>query len=265
MYATHLLNSNPIISFHFIHPVTMSTPETSGKKYRGRQKIEMKKIDNMSNLQVTFSKRRNGLFKKANELCTLCGVELALIVFSPGEKAFSFGHPSVDVITQRYLSQAPHQTSITMRYIEAQRSANVRDLNVHLTRINNQLDADRKNSEELNRMRKEAQAQFWWACKAEEMNRPQLEMFREALVELKKQVLLCGVTTAATNPPIHQFVDGFGGINNDMIHFNNPPPPPPQAFPQQIFQGPMTQAHHSFGFDNMGGYGGPLNFSEIFP
>ncbi|KAJ0010209.1 hypothetical protein Pint_33607 [Pistacia integerrima] len=56
------------------------------RKSKGRQKVEMVKMPNESNLQVTFSKRRSGLFKKASELCTLCGAEVALVVFSPGKK-----------------------------------------------------------------------------------------------------------------------------------------------------------------------------------
>ncbi|CAN1769992.1 Agamous-like MADS-box protein AGL28 [Linum perenne] len=52
------------------------------------QKMSIKKILNKSNLQVTFSKRRAGLFKKASELCTLCGVEITVIVFSPAGKAY---------------------------------------------------------------------------------------------------------------------------------------------------------------------------------
>ncbi|XP_054777298.1 MADS-box protein JOINTLESS-like [Prosopis cineraria] len=47
-----------------------------------RQKIEIKKIDNITARQVTSSKRRRGLFKKAHELATLCDAEIALIVFS---------------------------------------------------------------------------------------------------------------------------------------------------------------------------------------
>jgi hypothetical protein len=56
---------------------------SSGRKGKGRRKIEMKKMSNQSNLQVTFSKRRSGIFKKASELSTLCGVDLALVGFSP--------------------------------------------------------------------------------------------------------------------------------------------------------------------------------------
>nr|CAC13992.1 putative MADS-domain transcription factor GGM16 [Gnetum gnemon] len=48
----------------------------------GRGKIEIKKIENPSSRQVTFSKRRGGLIKKARELAVLCDAEIALIIFS---------------------------------------------------------------------------------------------------------------------------------------------------------------------------------------
>ncbi|KAK4271814.1 hypothetical protein QN277_020449 [Acacia crassicarpa] len=69
----------------------------------GRRKIKMEIVKDAASRLVTFSKRRNGLFKKANELAILCGVELAIVVFSPGGKPFSFGHPSVNAVTQRFL------------------------------------------------------------------------------------------------------------------------------------------------------------------
>ncbi|XWS67526.1 hypothetical protein CRYUN_Cryun04dG0014000 [Craigia yunnanensis] len=52
----------------------------------GRQKITMEKIAKKNHLQVTFSKRRAGIFKKTSELCTLCGVDVEIIVFSPANK-----------------------------------------------------------------------------------------------------------------------------------------------------------------------------------
>ncbi|CAK9178139.1 unnamed protein product [Ilex paraguariensis] len=53
-----------------------------------RQRIEIRTIDNLSARQVTFAKRRKGLFKKAQELSVLCDAELALIVFSATGKLF---------------------------------------------------------------------------------------------------------------------------------------------------------------------------------
>ena len=61
------------------------------KKNMGRQKIEIKKVEKDSNKLVTFSKRRQGLFRKTSELCVLCDVHAAIIVFSPGDKLFCFG------------------------------------------------------------------------------------------------------------------------------------------------------------------------------
>ncbi|PHT29366.1 hypothetical protein CQW23_31043 [Capsicum baccatum] len=50
---------------------------------KGRKKVEIVKMKNESNMQVTFSKRRVGLFKKASELCTLCGAEIAIMGLPP--------------------------------------------------------------------------------------------------------------------------------------------------------------------------------------
>ncbi|OWM63900.1 agamous-like MADS-box protein AGL29 [Punica granatum] len=70
----------------------------------GRRKIEMKMVTDSGTRQVTFSKRRNGLFKKANELSTLCAAQVAILVFSPGGKPYSFGHPNVESIIHRFLN-----------------------------------------------------------------------------------------------------------------------------------------------------------------
>ncbi|KAE8725405.1 Floral homeotic protein AGAMOUS [Hibiscus syriacus] len=56
--------------------------ESSSQKKMGRVKIEINRIENTTNRQVTFRKRRNGLLKKAYELSVLCDAEVALVVFS---------------------------------------------------------------------------------------------------------------------------------------------------------------------------------------
>lgn len=57
-----------------------------------REKIQIKKIDNPTARQVTFSKRRRGLFKKAEELSVLCDADVALIVFSSTSKLFEYSN-----------------------------------------------------------------------------------------------------------------------------------------------------------------------------
>lgn len=56
----------------------------------GRVKLEIKRIENNTNRQVTFSKRRNGLIKKAYELSVLCDIDIALIMFSPSGRLSHF-------------------------------------------------------------------------------------------------------------------------------------------------------------------------------
>jgi hypothetical protein len=55
-----------------------------------RGKTQMKRIENATSRQVTFSKRRGGLLKKAFELSVLCDAEVALILFSPRGRLYEF-------------------------------------------------------------------------------------------------------------------------------------------------------------------------------
>ncbi|XP_022720955.1 floral homeotic protein AGAMOUS-like isoform X1 [Durio zibethinus] len=68
----------------------------------GRGKIEIKRIENTTNRQVTFCKRRNGLLKKAYELSVLCDAEVALIVFSSRGRLYEYANNSVKTIIERY-------------------------------------------------------------------------------------------------------------------------------------------------------------------
>ncbi|XP_042504328.1 MADS-box protein SOC1-like isoform X2 [Macadamia integrifolia] len=67
-----------------------------------RGKTQMKRIENATSRQVTFSKRRNGLLKKAFELSVLCDAEVALIVFSPRGKLCEYSSSSMQKIIDRY-------------------------------------------------------------------------------------------------------------------------------------------------------------------
>ncbi|KAL9272780.1 MADS-box protein SOC1-like protein [Drosera capensis] len=67
-----------------------------------RGKTEMKRIENATSRQVTFSKRRNGLLKKAFELSVLCDAEVALIIFSPRGKLYEFESSSLHGTIARY-------------------------------------------------------------------------------------------------------------------------------------------------------------------
>ncbi|KAF5744337.1 MIKC mads-box transcription factor SOC1 isoform 1 [Tripterygium wilfordii] len=67
-----------------------------------RGKTQMRRIENATSRQVTFSKRRNGLLKKAFELSVLCDAEVAVIVFSPRGKLYEFASARMQETLERY-------------------------------------------------------------------------------------------------------------------------------------------------------------------
>nr|XP_016447821.1 PREDICTED: floral homeotic protein DEFICIENS-like [Nicotiana tabacum] len=60
----------------------------------GRGKIEIKKIENSTNRQVTYSKRRNGIIKKAKELTVLCDAKISLLMLSSTRKFHEYTSPN---------------------------------------------------------------------------------------------------------------------------------------------------------------------------
>nr|AEO20232.1 SOC1-like protein [Photinia serratifolia] len=71
-----------------------------------RGKTQMRRIENATSRQVTFSKRRSGLLKKAFELSVLCDAEVSLIIFSPRGKLFEFASSSMQGTIERYQKHA---------------------------------------------------------------------------------------------------------------------------------------------------------------
>lgn len=74
-----------------------------------RGKVEMKRIENATSRQVTFSKRKNGLLKKAYELSLLCDAQVALIVFSQKGRLHEFSSSNMQKTLERYLERVRDQ------------------------------------------------------------------------------------------------------------------------------------------------------------
>ncbi|XP_028754584.1 MADS-box transcription factor 23-like [Neltuma alba] len=70
----------------------------------GRGKILIKRIDDTASRQVTFSKRRKGLMKKARELAILCDVEVGLLIFSSTGRLHEYASTSIKSVVERYNS-----------------------------------------------------------------------------------------------------------------------------------------------------------------
>lgn len=70
----------------------------------GRGRVELKRIENKISRQVTFSKRRCGLLKKAHEISVLCDADVALIVFSTKGKLFEYSSTDSRLVYSPFLS-----------------------------------------------------------------------------------------------------------------------------------------------------------------
>ncbi|KAK4563877.1 hypothetical protein RGQ29_006099 [Quercus rubra] len=92
--------------------------QLSGKMTR--KKIQIKKIENTTARQVTFSKRRRGLFKKAFELSTLCDADIALIVFSATGKLFEYASSSMQQVIERHNLQSENLGKMDQPSLELQ-------------------------------------------------------------------------------------------------------------------------------------------------
>ncbi|ONK71768.1 uncharacterized protein A4U43_C04F26140 [Asparagus officinalis] len=71
----------------------------------GRRKIPIVKIEKKEAGGLTFSKRRQGLFKKASDLSVLCGVDVAVLALSEAENPYCYA--STPSLIRRILSTSP--------------------------------------------------------------------------------------------------------------------------------------------------------------
>ncbi|KAL6603495.1 hypothetical protein ACP70R_043856 [Stipagrostis hirtigluma subsp. patula] len=100
----------------------------------GRGKIEIKRIENATNRQVTYSKRRTGIMKKARELTVLCDAQVAIIMFSSTGKYHEFCSPGTDIKTIFDRYQQAIGTSLWIeQYENMQRTlSHLKDINRNL-------------------------------------------------------------------------------------------------------------------------------------
>ncbi|VFR02752.1 unnamed protein product [Cuscuta campestris] len=162
----------------------MSDNNNSNKRVRrGRQRIPLTKIENDVHRQVTFSKRRSGVFKKASELSTLCGVDIAMVIFSPTNKAYTFGNPSLNAVLNRYFGENPNaRANVTGDIIRARHEAIVGSMTPQIS--------------EMESMIRDLTNENHALCEAEknrpsvpDLQEPELERMKNSLEMLRNQVV----------------------------------------------------------------------------
>ncbi|XP_022749235.1 agamous-like MADS-box protein AGL29 [Durio zibethinus] len=186
------------------------------KVMRGRQKIQIKKLEDESSRQVTFSKRRNGLFKKASEFCVLCRANIGIIAFSPKGKPFCFGHPNVDIMLDRCLRGNPTlhvqdggdsaASGITLCFVE---------FNEEFQEAWEKLQEEKNRIKEIEQEKEERknEGEFWWDEPIDNMGVQELEEYVKAMEESRNNELTGDGFEAAT-------VANAGGLGNGFTNQN---------------------------------------------
>ncbi|EOY21132.1 PREDICTED: agamous-like MADS-box protein AGL62 [Theobroma cacao] len=160
-------------------------------KTKGRQRIEIKQLEKKSNLHVTFSKRRKGLFKKASELCILSGAKIGIIVLSPSprEKPFCFGHPDIDTVLDQYLSGNPAFDD--QDYAALTDLPGFEEIDKQYEESLKELEKEKKRGKEIEQAKNvENNGGFWWDEAIDGMRVEELEAYMKAMEKLKKNLIL---------------------------------------------------------------------------
>ncbi|XP_075345002.1 myocyte-specific enhancer factor 2C-like isoform X6 [Mycteria americana] len=88
----------------------------------GRKKIQITRIMDERNRQVTFMKRKFGLMKKAYELSVLCDCEISLIIFNSTNKLFQYASTDMDKVLLKYTEyNEPHESRTNLDIFETLR------------------------------------------------------------------------------------------------------------------------------------------------
>ncbi|VFQ74331.1 unnamed protein product [Cuscuta campestris] len=141
----------------------MSDNNNSNKRVRrGRQRIPLTKIENDVHRQVTFSKRRSG-------------VDIAMVIFSPANKAYTFGNPSLNAVLNRYFGKNSNaRANVTDDIIRARHEAIVGSMTPEIS--------------EMESMIRDLTNENRALCKAEK-NRPSVSDLQELELERVKNSL----------------------------------------------------------------------------
>nr|GEY43842.1 agamous-like MADS-box protein AGL62 [Tanacetum cinerariifolium] len=164
------------------------------KTSQGRKKIEIKKIEKYNNRHVTFSKRRNGLFKKGAELCVLTGSKMAIIVNSPGGRVFAFGHPNVDALINTYLANEENvDVDLDIRSVLP-----INEFNNHYAEVSREMELEMKRKDMIP---ENSGREFWFDEPIDGMDVAKLEQYIYSLQELKRKVLTRADELSMNNAP----------------------------------------------------------------
>ncbi|XP_062227613.1 agamous-like MADS-box protein AGL61 [Phragmites australis] len=162
---------------------------------KGRQRIDIAPILDKDRCQVTCSKRKSGLFKKASEISLLCDAHVAVLVFSKADKPFALGTPSVDHVLRRFAPLPGYDEDGAPALLEdvdavADREAvEAVSRRAEETRALVAAEQARMNAIGDKVLQAKAGRRFWWEADMEALGEAELPEFARALQRLRDNVV----------------------------------------------------------------------------
>ncbi|XP_023733276.1 agamous-like MADS-box protein AGL62 [Lactuca sativa] len=190
------------------------------KRTKGKQKIDIKKIEDPNSLQVAFSKRRTGLFKKAAEICVLTGAQIAILVTSPADRFYGFRHPNTDVLFDDFLNDnntyaatnttTGGETGTTQKnYLSPAPPPIMEEFNQHYSEVSRELEAEKKRG---GKIPESSGASRWYEEPVDGLDVEEAQQYLCSLDELKKKVLTRAVELMMINKSSALFFGSNNGI-----------------------------------------------------
>ncbi|XP_009601695.1 agamous-like MADS-box protein AGL61 [Nicotiana tomentosiformis] len=126
------------------------------------------------------------------------GAEDGIIIFSPGSKPYSFGHPNVNETINKYVGEekppSPLSSGIDDKYVQTFLKVNSRKLNAQLNTLQDQLDFALNLKNKLKEMNKNVESQQEWSRgPIEKMNYTKASILKEELEDLLLKVKNYGI------------------------------------------------------------------------
>lgn len=168
------------------------------KNTKGKQKIEMREVEDYEDRMTTFSKRKAGISKKLNEIVAQCDVEAALLVFSQAGKPHTFTHPSMEVAVGRVKSHLRNElsgkddTNTAGSLVEAYKRQKNEELKKCFVDLAKELEMEEEKEKQLRESKSEKKLEEkWWNDEGSSVE--ELKQMHQNFVELN--VSLCGTAT----------------------------------------------------------------------
>ncbi|XP_057450870.1 agamous-like MADS-box protein AGL28 [Lotus japonicus] len=176
----------------------MAPPKKPNEK-KSKRNTAVKKLEEANRRNVTFSKRKAGLFNKLTELSILCQAETALIIASPNDKLFACGYPSADAVIRRFLTRGPPAAAAGENMNDEER---LETLRASYDEVQEHLKEEKKNLQEIMEEQKRNLGVFpsWWETSIDEMDLDGLEMFKKSLENFRLNLVMRYNTYTATQP-----------------------------------------------------------------